>query len=180
MLLLLISAGLLVLNQINAMVCTIGLEPDPSAGNIFRRVIPVEDPCRCTEIQMGGMNIRTPGRNFKVIYFDVLMSSADELSNWFNCSGGRTGSKVESDAVVDEGASSDNDPQFMLTTGAVLQLEGTACGADNMFKVDPYDCALFYACSYGFWIKKSCGEQYFNTDFNGCDFTQNVPCPRGL
>ena len=85
---------------------------------------------------------------------------------------------MESDAVVDEGASSDNDPQFMLTTGAVLQIEGTACGADNTFKVDPNDCALFYACSYGFWIQKSCGELYFNTAFNGCDFTQNVPCPR--
>ena len=69
------------------MVCTIGLEPDPSAGNIYRWVIPVEDPCSCTEIQLGGMNTRTPGRNFEVIYFDVLMSSADELNNWLNCSG---------------------------------------------------------------------------------------------
>ncbi|XP_071795900.1 uncharacterized protein [Asterias amurensis] len=107
MLLLLISAGLLVLNQINAMACTIGMEPDPSAGNRDRWVIPVEDPCRCTEMRMGGMNIRTPGRNFKVIYFDVLMSSADELSNWFNCSGYTADTFSDCQALLDAGFKED-------------------------------------------------------------------------
>ena len=69
-----------------AVVCSISQEHDPSAGNIYRWVIPVEDPCSCTEIHMGGMNTRTSGRNFKVIYFDSPTSTADEVHEFLNCS----------------------------------------------------------------------------------------------
>ncbi len=75
-----------------AMVCLIGREPDSNAARRYRWVIPVEDPCKCTEIRPGGINNRTPGRHFKVIYFDTLLVSKSpmEIRKWLNCSGKKT------------------------------------------------------------------------------------------
>ena len=72
-----------------AMSCSIGQEPDPESHNRYRWVIPVEDPCQCTQIQLGGVNTRTPCRPFNVTYYDTFLHSnnTQEIQQWLNCSG---------------------------------------------------------------------------------------------
>ena len=70
-----------------AMVCSMGKEPDPSSRNRSRWVIPVEDPCKCTKIKLGGVNTGTPSRHFKVIYFDTFLRTPEEVQKWLSCSG---------------------------------------------------------------------------------------------
>ncbi|XP_022111268.1 uncharacterized protein LOC110990532 [Acanthaster planci] len=73
--------------QIKAMHCVIGQEPDPASHGRYRWVIPVLDPCRCTEVQIGGMNTLAPHRPFEVVYFDTFLQSSNpvEIRKWFNC-----------------------------------------------------------------------------------------------
>ena len=72
-----------------AMSCSIGQEPDPESHNRYRWLIPVEDPCQCTQIQLGGVNTRTPCRPFNVTYYDtfLLSNNTQEIQQWLNCSG---------------------------------------------------------------------------------------------
>ena len=73
-----------------AMLCYMGKEPDPDSHNKYRWVIPVEDPCQCTKVQMGSVNTRTPCRPFKVTYYDTFLLSDDpvEIRKLLNCTEG--------------------------------------------------------------------------------------------
>ena len=66
-----------------------GQEPDRELHNRYRWVIPVEDPCQCTEIQLGGMTTRAPCRPFKVTYYDTFLLSTNpqEIQQWLKCNG---------------------------------------------------------------------------------------------
>ena len=75
---------LLLLLSSLAMVCLIGQEPDPGSSQQLRWVIPVIDPCSCTELQLGGMNTITPYRPFNVNYFDDI--NLGDIKQWLNCS----------------------------------------------------------------------------------------------
>ena len=70
-------------------ICTISQEPDPDMDNRYRWVIPVEDPCHCIELHVGGVSTRAPCRPFSVKYFDSFMYSDDpeEIRKWLNCPG---------------------------------------------------------------------------------------------
>ncbi|XP_071797803.1 uncharacterized protein [Asterias amurensis] len=70
-----------------AMICSIGQEPDAANGNKFRWVIPVSDPCECTKIRMGGLNTRTPARPFNVTYHDTPFINDDykKIWKWLKC-----------------------------------------------------------------------------------------------
>ncbi|XP_071796317.1 uncharacterized protein [Asterias amurensis] len=67
-----------------AMVCLIGQEPDPGSSQQLRWVIPVIDPCSCTDLQLGGRNTITPYRPFNVNYFDDI--NLGDIKQWLNCS----------------------------------------------------------------------------------------------
>ena len=69
--------------------CTIGQEPDPASHHRLRWVIPVEEPCLCTHVQVGGMISHAPYRPFKVYYYDSFLHCDDleEIRAFLNCSG---------------------------------------------------------------------------------------------
>ena len=52
--------------QVRAHHCYVGRERD--ANNQWLWVLPYEDPCLCTSIRLGGMNIDTPERHFNPVY----------------------------------------------------------------------------------------------------------------
>ncbi|XP_038064693.1 uncharacterized protein LOC119735073 [Patiria miniata] len=70
-----------------AMVCYFGQAPDPESNDALRWMIPIEDPCRCTEVKLGGVNTRTSRLPFKVKYYDTFLRSrnSDEIQAWLNC-----------------------------------------------------------------------------------------------
>ncbi|XP_071795749.1 uncharacterized protein [Asterias amurensis] len=157
------AASILFLCQCDAMVCSISQEHDPSAGNIYRWVVPVEDPCRCTEIRMGGMNTRTPCRNFKVIYFDIPMSTADEVHNLLNCSG---------EPVTKSTSLTSSHYSASLTTEV-----NCADAGDGQYFADHSDCTKYYRCILGDLIHESCTDGLtFNPDYFACDYSDNVLC----
>ncbi|XP_038061162.1 uncharacterized protein LOC119731933 [Patiria miniata] len=71
-----------------AMYCEIGQEPDPASQNRYRWVIPVKDPCQCTEVRVGSLNTRAPCRPFDIKYYDTFLHSSNqtEIRKWLNCS----------------------------------------------------------------------------------------------
>ena len=64
-------------------------EPDLSKHGRYRWVIPVLDPCQCTEVHIGPLNIMAPCRPFNVTYYDTFFQSSDprEIRRLLNCSG---------------------------------------------------------------------------------------------
>ncbi|XP_033630815.1 uncharacterized protein LOC117292775 [Asterias rubens] len=131
-----------------AMVCQMGQEPDSNAAHRYRWVIPVEDPCKCTEIRPGGINTRTPGRNFKVIYFDTILisNSPKEIRQWLNCPDSSippNGEHTTTFATTDLPATI---PQTPFTC------EGKVDGRYS----DPFNCEMYYECSHGIIYHRSC------------------------
>ena len=45
-------------------------------GN-WRWVLPYKDPCKCTKVRFGGMNIDTPKRSFDPVYVNKPLVSDD-------------------------------------------------------------------------------------------------------
>ncbi|XP_038061158.1 uncharacterized protein LOC119731931 [Patiria miniata] len=76
------------LRRTQAMYCEIGQEPDPACQNRYRWVIPVKDPCQCTEVRVGSLNTRAPCRPFDIKYYDTFLHSSNqtEIRKWLNCS----------------------------------------------------------------------------------------------
>ncbi|XP_022101869.1 uncharacterized protein LOC110985267 [Acanthaster planci] len=74
--------------EIGGTVCTITQEPDPNSLNRYRWMIPVKNPCLCTEVWMGGVFTRSAVRPFKTTYLNTFLHSEDfeEVQNWMNCS----------------------------------------------------------------------------------------------
>ncbi|XP_038060996.1 uncharacterized protein LOC119731795 [Patiria miniata] len=68
------------------MPCTINQEPDPETSR-YRWLIQAVDPCKCTEIGMGGFSTFVPYRPYEVTYYDTFMisSDAEEIKQWLNC-----------------------------------------------------------------------------------------------
>ncbi|XP_033645294.1 ficolin-1-A-like [Asterias rubens] len=64
-----------------------GQEPNPNSNHRYRWVIPVEDPCKCTRVKLGGLSTHTPQRLFNVTYYDNYLRSNDlkEIKHWLNC-----------------------------------------------------------------------------------------------
>ncbi|XP_033645327.1 ficolin-2-like [Asterias rubens] len=75
------------ISEVAAIVCTIGQEPNPNSNHGYSWVIPVEDPCKCTEVMLGGFSTHTPQRVFNVTYYDNYLQSNDhkEIKHWLNC-----------------------------------------------------------------------------------------------
>ncbi|XP_038061206.1 uncharacterized protein LOC119731954 [Patiria miniata] len=82
------DGGILLLGVSQAMYCEIGQEPDPASQNRYRWVIPVKDPCQCTEVRVGSLNTRAPCGPFDVRYYDTFLHSSNqtEIRKWLNCS----------------------------------------------------------------------------------------------
>ncbi|XP_038064692.1 retinoschisin-like [Patiria miniata] len=90
------------------MVCYIGQAPDPESYDSYRWVIPIEDPCGCTEVKLGGVNILTSRRPpIRVKYYDVFLLTKDpeEIWTWLNCTTCRDPLGMESGAIPDSSLS---------------------------------------------------------------------------
>ena len=61
--------------QVRAHYCDVGRERDGT--NEWRWVLPYEDPCTCTSVRFGGMNVDTPERHFKLTYEEEPLISVD-------------------------------------------------------------------------------------------------------
>ncbi|XP_038064463.1 neuropilin-1-like isoform X2 [Patiria miniata] len=87
-------------------VCYFGQAPDPESNDSYRWVIPIEDPCRCTEVKLGGVNTFTSRLPFKVKYYDTFLQSrnSDEIQAWLNCTC-RDPLGMESGAIPDSSLS---------------------------------------------------------------------------
>ena len=70
-------------------ICFAGLESNPEPGGKLRWMIPMADPCKCTEVRLGGMYNPTLTRPFEVKYLDTSLQSSDsnEIKKWLNCPG---------------------------------------------------------------------------------------------
>ena len=55
--------------------CYVGQERDPN--NQWLWVLPYEDPCLCTSLRFGGLNIDTPKRDFDPVYVETPLLSDD-------------------------------------------------------------------------------------------------------
>ncbi|XP_038066507.1 lactadherin-like [Patiria miniata] len=64
--------------------CFIGQEWDP-ATNRLRGAAPFKDPCQCTSVELGGVNVIRPQRPFRVSYFDAPLQ-LPEIRMRLNCS----------------------------------------------------------------------------------------------
>ena len=60
-------------HQVRAHYCDVGREKDLH-GN-WRWVLPYRDPCKCTKVRLGGMNIDTPERSFNPVYVNEPLVS---------------------------------------------------------------------------------------------------------
>ncbi|XP_038060468.1 lactadherin-like [Patiria miniata] len=68
------------------MPCTINQEPDPETGR-YRWLMQAVDPCKCTEIGMGGFSTFVPYIPYEVTNYDTFLISSDpvEIQQWLNC-----------------------------------------------------------------------------------------------
>ncbi|XP_038066505.1 lactadherin-like [Patiria miniata] len=64
--------------------CFIGQEWDP-ATNRLRGALPFNDPCQCTSVELGGVNVIRPQRPFRASYFDAPLQ-LPEIRMRLNCS----------------------------------------------------------------------------------------------
>ncbi|XP_022110422.1 EGF-like repeat and discoidin I-like domain-containing protein 3 [Acanthaster planci] len=99
------------------MPCLMEQEPDPASQNRYRWLLPVEEPCQCSEVKIGPLNTRVPYRPFTVTYYDALLISSNpvEIQSWLNCTGVFTCS-VEKPLGMEDGRIPDNH----LTASSVL------------------------------------------------------------
>ena len=64
--------------------CLVGQEKD--RDNKWRWVLPYEDPCACTSVMTGGVNIETPERSFDPMYVEKPLRSnnIEEIREHYN------------------------------------------------------------------------------------------------
>ncbi|XP_071797195.1 uncharacterized protein [Asterias amurensis] len=158
-----------------AMVCEMGQEPDSNAAHRYRWVIPVEDPCKCTEIRPGGINTRTPGRHFKVIYFDTILisNSPKEIRKWLNCPDASQDNRVQTElpdiSTIQSAAITTRPTSIALATSGIPATSDILATSDKpvtsfscLGRVngghypDPYNCSMFYQCDNRAAIHKTC------------------------
>ncbi|XP_038053555.1 lactadherin-like [Patiria miniata] len=82
-------------------VCLIGSEYSPQSGTPPRWFLPYKDPCQCTAVRLGGMQIPASSyRQGAPYYLDELFlgEDSDEIQAYFNCAltGNNTGEKYDS------------------------------------------------------------------------------------
>ncbi|XP_071796120.1 uncharacterized protein [Asterias amurensis] len=124
--------------------CSIGHERDPNEGNRYRWVIPVDDPCKCTRLRVGGLNTRTPCRHFNVTYYDNFMQSdnAEEIRKWLNCT-----DVLEKHLILNRSLRQDGNPE-QCNIPTVSSTEYDVRGNPDLLKMVPGpDVAAGHACA---------------------------------
>ena len=78
--------------QVKAHTCLVGQEKDHD--HKWRWVLAEEDPCACTSVMTGGVNINTPERSFDPVYVNTPLRSKNigEIREHFHlqCTGRET------------------------------------------------------------------------------------------
>ena len=72
---LLLSCSCIAFGTGQAHVCYAGNEPDSSGK--MRWVLPYRNPCDCTEIRLGGVNMQAPQRPFQPRYLNSFVITDD-------------------------------------------------------------------------------------------------------
>ncbi|XP_022092586.1 retinoschisin-like isoform X2 [Acanthaster planci] len=106
-----IIAGFLALClEIGVAAASTGQAPDPASSGESRWMIPTEDPCQCTEVQLGGLNILPCLQPFRVKYWNTLLRSRDseEIQTWMKCEVCRDPLGMENSDIPDNALSASN------------------------------------------------------------------------
>ncbi|XP_033630761.1 uncharacterized protein LOC117292725 [Asterias rubens] len=176
-----------IVSKTQGMVCWMGQEPDLDVPHKpYRWVIPVEDPCMCTQVRPGGITNRTPNRHFKVIYFDTVLisNSPVEIHKWLQCPDNQDALRVNTQLTspLTETVSTISAPveptDASSATGAkTTAIPFTCDGKSDGNYADTTDCGMYYVCSFSNMFHRPCASgTYFSPELRVCVFLLGDVC----